>query len=626
MKASFKGRRFHLLLLALWTALGLLLRLANLTAKPLWTDEFSTIVFSLGNSFLTVPLDELLSQAQLLQPLQPLAQLNMGAVLEHLFSESNHPPLYFLLAHLWLKLFPPTPEGLVSAEAARSLPVLLGTASIPLTFILSRLAFRSQLVGQVAAFLTAVSPFGIYLAQEARHYTLSVLWVTASLCCLVTAARTIRDRIPLSWSTCAFWIAVNGLGIATHYFFSLTLGAEALVISAMGLVQSWRERGVWYSAAHWHRIWIVIAGTVVTGLVWLPLLQDIQDGELTRWIQQGDRSGLVWLEPLAQALAGWITMLYLLPIQAESRVIVIASGITLILLTLWTLPKLYRGLRVRSLERNQRIAVWSLGGFVAGAIALFFIITYLFSTNLTSAFRYNFVYFPAVMVLIGAGLASSWEIATRIAQTPADRISPVLLRLVRSSGRRVVIGVSLLSLIGGLTVISNLAYQKTHRPDVVAQDIWAQSQGAVLVAIAHQTHGQTGRLMGVALALQHQSDSSLQGLTQISTGISSVQFLLAHQTQNPLSVTLSLRKAIANIPEPLNLWLVNFQRVPEQPLAALLEQQSCTAKNKNRYTDGYRYRLYQCAPVSLRDSDASPDQVQPLQSSSGTLPTRQDIL
>ena len=590
MKRFSSCRRLDWFLLLLWTTIGLALRFFNLIDKPLWTDEFSTTVFSLGNSFLTIPLNQVLNATQLLQPLHLDPQVGVGSVLEHLFGESNHPPLYFVLLHFWLRLFPATSEGLVSVIAARSLPALLGGLAVPAVFILSQQAFRSALVGHIAALLMAVSPFGIYLAQEARHYTLSVLWVTISLGYLVGTIRSIRDRTPLSWGFCFGWIVANGLGIATHYFFSLTLGAEAVVISVIGLVQSWRERGIWHPAAHWNRIWAVVLGTIATGLVWIPMLQEIQDSELTRWIQQGDRSGLVWLEPIVQAAAGWITMLYLLPIQAPARPIVVISGALLIFLTFWTIPKLYRGLAVQSLDRERRLAVWCLSSFVGGAVALFFAITYLLSTNLTSAFRYNFVYYPAVIVLAGAGLASSWDIASQIAAAPPHQVSPVLLSLIRTSGRRVVVWVVLLSLLGGLTVVSNLGYQKTHRPDVVAQDIQSRSQGDVLIAIAHETHGQTGRMMGVAWQLlQAPSDS---------TATLNPSYLLAHQTQNQRSVVPTLREAMMQLPRPLDLWIINFDQVLEPPLNRFLEQQDCDAETKNLRTDGYRYRLYRCGVLS----------------------------
>lgn len=45
------------LLLLVWIAIATCLRLTNLDGKPPWTDEFSTLVFILGNSFQDVPLD-----------------------------------------------------------------------------------------------------------------------------------------------------------------------------------------------------------------------------------------------------------------------------------------------------------------------------------------------------------------------------------------------------------------------------------------------------------------------------------------------------------------------------------------------------------------------------------------
>jgi len=101
-------------------------------------------------------------------------------------------PVYFVLTHLWMKLFPE--GGLVTLWAARSLSAILGAASIPAIFGMGWLVF-ARLVGQIAAAMMAVSPYGIYLAQEARHYTLAILLIIASLCCLVMATRAIHRRI-----------------------------------------------------------------------------------------------------------------------------------------------------------------------------------------------------------------------------------------------------------------------------------------------------------------------------------------------------------------------------------------------------------------------------------------------
>ena len=218
--------------------IGISLRFTQLAAKPPWTDEFSTIVFSLGNSFRTVPLDRVIAIDVLLQPLQPKPGAGITDVVRHLLTESNHPPLYFMLAHWWMRLWLPNPEGFASVWAARALPALFGALSIPAIYGLGWLAFRSRLVGQMAAAMIAVSPYGIFLAQEARHYTLAILWVTASLCCLAIATRHIKLRTPLPSQVTVSWIGINFLGISTHYFFSITLCAEALWL----IVLSWRQR------------------------------------------------------------------------------------------------------------------------------------------------------------------------------------------------------------------------------------------------------------------------------------------------------------------------------------------------------------------------------------------------
>jgi uncharacterized membrane protein len=592
VKAAFGRGRQHLWLLLVLTALGLVLRLIQLPAKPLWTDEFSTIVFSLGNSFLTVAIDQALTSDQLLQPLRPQPGVGVDQVVRSLLGESNHPPLYFMLSHFWLKLFPPNQLGMVSAWAARSLSVLFGVASIPASYWLGWLAFRSRTVGQLAAGLMAASPFAVYLAQEARHYTLPILWIIASLSCLVVAARTIRDRIALPYWVCWVWILVNGLGIATHYFFTFTLVAEAIVIACLGLVQSWREGGIWYPSAHWRRIWGVAAGTAVTGLVWFPVLLNIQEGELTRWIYQGERSGFAWLDPVAQAVAGWISMVYLLPIQSSSETIAILSGVVLVLLTLWTLPKLFWGLKLQCDERDARLSVWVLGCFVSSAILVFFSITYFFETELTGAFRYNFVYFPGTIALVAAGLAGGWNVIQRITQTPADRVSLALLKLMHVSGRKTILLIGLLSLIGGLTVVLNLGYQKIHRPDVVAQDILRQDSERVLVAIPHRTHGQTGRLMGVAVAAEKTRSSlgSSEGQPPID-----LKFLLAHDAaRNTNAVSDTLDKTLNEATKPIDLWLINFHEVEPESIDRVLKQQRCAARTEPESVDGYRYRMYRC--------------------------------
>jgi uncharacterized membrane protein len=582
-------------LLLLWLILGIALRLTNLAAKPPWTDEFCTLVFSLGNSFHPVPLDRVIALDVLLQPLHPQPSAGVIDVLQHLLSESNHPPLYFLLAHWWMQLWQPDASGLASFWAARSLSALFGAASIPAVYGLAWLAFRSPTVSHLAAAMMAVSPYGIFLAQEARHYTLAILWAIASISCLVIATRYIQQRrsIPI-WLT-ASWVAVNFLGISTHYFFSLTLCAEALVLIALWWRQSHdqetrrqggqgdnkkretipnSEFGIRNSEfgipnSPWWQILAVGIGTLIGSLFWLPIfLHSNHGGELTAWIQSGNNSVIAWLSPIFQAIAAWITMISLLPVEAAALPVVIASGALMMLFFIWALPLLRHGIITQLQQPATRLMAQLLIGVVLGAIALFFFFTYALGIDLTRGARYNFVYFPAVMVLLGASLAVTWH-------TPASNLLVKKQKFFLSSGKASVALMWLMGLLSAITVVCNLGYQKYYRPDLLAQLIQNFSQVPILVATTQKTHVQIGEMMGIAREFK------------LNSSTNAPLFLLAHQDQNPNTSTATLQKTLTDLSKPLDLWLVNFY--------APVKFNNCVAAPlSSPPVDGYNYQLFHC--------------------------------
>ena len=532
-----------LLLLVVWLTVGAGLRLTRLGTKPPWTDEFSTIVFSLGNSFLSVPLDRLINLDVLLQPLQSRLHVGVAEVVQHLLSESNHPPFYFVLAHYWMQLWPPDSFGLASVWAARALPALLGAASIPAIYSLSWFAFRSRSIGQMSAAMMAVSPYGIFLAQEARHYTLAILWAIASLICMAIAMQHIQLRKPLPAWMPLIWVVVNAMGVSTHYLFALTLCAEAIV-----LIRFWILLG---NPKFWG-IYAVAVGTLVVCLFWLPVFLHSDGGELTQWIRSGNRTGMAWLNPVFQAFAAWLTMLYLLPVEAPSLPVVLVSGLVMLVFFLWALPILIRGFRAQLRQPASHLMTQLFAGVVCSAIALFFFFAYAFGIDLTRGARYSFVYFPSVMVLLGASLTACWN----------------------STGKRAVMLIWLMGLLSGLTVVCNLGYQKYYRPDLLVQLIQQTSQSPVLIATTHKTHVQTGELMGIARELK------------ISGSSITPQFLLAHQDQ-PDASTRVLEQTLSQLPRPLDLWLVNFH--------APVEVSDCVGVPLSLPpVNGYEYRLYRC--------------------------------
>lgn len=550
-----KSRWFHPLLLLVWVGLGAVLRLTELASKPLWTDEFATIVFSLGHSFRGIPLNQVISTETLLQPLQVNAIGSISEVVHHLITESTHPPMYFVLANGWMRLWSGS-VGWVSVEVVRSLPVLLGVLAIPAMFGLGWVSFRSIWIAQLAAALMAVSPFGMALAQEARHYTLAVLWVIASLVCFAIALRHLQQRSALSLGLMLAWITVNSLGMATHYFFALTLCAEGMTLLGFWLSD---RLGKWQNPA-WNRIYWVAAGTLVGSLIWLPAWQASYGSEITQWVYRQQEADFAWLNPLLYTLASTVTMLILLPVQEVPPLIFWLSGTVLVALTCWVAWLLVRGLRFQIVSPDRRWMILGFGGMVAAAIALLLFLDYGLGTDLTRGLRYNFVYFPAFLLLVAVALTCCHPV-------PFPRSAIALI---------------LLGLLGSLTVAFNGAYQKVHRPDLVVRRMQDNSQHPILVAIAHHTHGQTGRLMGLAWGLQS---------TQLAA-----EFYLDHQTceitdqKSCDRPTEQLRQAIAQLSRPTDVWLINFQAQAD------LSQEGCQfdKKLRTRRVDGYKYQHYRC--------------------------------
>jgi uncharacterized membrane protein len=553
----------HGVWLGIWILIGASLRFTNLDAKPPWSDEWATLVFSLGNSFRSIPINQVISLETLTQPWRVDAPTVAGDVITRLATESTHPPLYFLLTHWWLKTFSPS-NGLVSLWWGRSLSALFGVVAIPALFALGWLTFRSRTIAQLAAALMAVSPFGVYLAQEARHYTLAILWIIASLACLVTAVRAIRQQvrlpIPILWG----WMIVNTLGTATHYFFAVTLMAEGIVLLGFWVLE-YRTHAGWKGVLsdHWQRIYLGMIGTLGGSGIWLVAWQQIPENRLTEWIQQQGNPLIEIVGPLARQVFWGVSMVFLLPVEGVALPIAVLSGIGLLVALGTLIPTYVQTICQQMPQAGFRLGVQAIGGVVLGAIALILGVTYGLGKDLTLAARYQFIYFPALLLLVATALTTKRLIQVTLA----------------------------LSLVGALTVVLNLGYQKPDRPDLlvpVMLEVQRQHspQHPMLIATVQKTHEQIGELMNVAWELK-------QRVPNLSSD-QAPRFLLAHKEQDAQVATQTLQRAIAQFPRPFDLWLLNFSA----PQA--VESQNCfLVPEYKRKVSGYHYRLYRCHKLRL---------------------------
>ncbi|PSB12550.1 hypothetical protein C7B62_01650 [Pleurocapsa sp. CCALA 161] len=561
----------HYWLLLLWITIGTCLRFIHLETLPPWTDESATLVFSLGNSFYDVPLNQFIGGQTLLEPLQLNPQAGIGDVIRLLQTESTHPPFYFVLTHLWLKLFPPV-NGLVSIWAARSLSALLGVLAIPAIFYFSRFAFRSLVGGQIAAAVMAISPFGIFLSTQARHYTLVILIIIASLACYVCAVRAIKRQKIISFGLVTIWIVVNCLGIATHYFFVLSLMAMAIAIAQLMWLQ-WRQDRAVLTQPYWRQLYLVALGSLSGCLVWLPTILADRNSAPTEWIYASNAAEK-WLEPIGRFLLWLMSIVILLPssVYNASLGIFIVSGLLTLIFWWRNLPRITLGLKLQRQDPQQQDAISALSKYFLAAIALFFSITYSLGMDLTLAGRFQFVYFPVVIALIGASLVPFWQEDSSKFTFPEQKLAT----FPSNSSKKIVITFLSIGLLSGAIANLNLGYLQNHRPDIMTQKIIKSSTARIAIATSYKHHGQTGRMIGIAWGLK-----SLKN-------IDSPLFFLA-QDNNAQSSAAILTQQLSKIKRPVDLWLINF------PAEIDLTTQNCVADSQSDGVLGqHDYELYRC--------------------------------
>jgi uncharacterized membrane protein len=236
MQASRQSRqvpKVALLAVAAAVVAGVALRLY--TRSDLWLDEALTV---------------------------NTARLPLGAMFEQL-RHDGHPPLYYLLLHVWMKVFG---EG---DEAVRSLSGIFGLATLPLLWVAAK-RYGGTITATAALILLATSPFAIRYSTETRMYSLAMVLVVAGwLAVQVALERPTLLRL-------AGVAVLSGLLALTHYWSFYLLAATAALLLWM-----WRKG----SPAALRVVLALVAGAVLF-LPWLP-----------SFLEQAAHTGTPWGEP-----------------------------------------------------------------------------------------------------------------------------------------------------------------------------------------------------------------------------------------------------------------------------------------------------------------------------------------
>lgn len=195
------------------------------------------------------------------------ARLPITDLLRSVSDSSVHPPLYYMLLHLW-RFFG---EELTTI---RLLSALTSSACVPLVYLLGR-EVASRSAALVAAALMAFSPFHIYHGQQARMYPLLALIITAMALLFLRAWRL------GGWHRWLWFAGICALGFYTHVYFPFSL--LALDIWALfDTLQSRFEKKRWLG---------LIAAQALGLLPFLPFLPQlfgtVQGVVQVFWIQNG---------------------------------------------------------------------------------------------------------------------------------------------------------------------------------------------------------------------------------------------------------------------------------------------------------------------------------------------------
>ena len=135
-------------------------------------------------------------------------------------SEPQLSPLYFILAHYWMRLIGSSPS------AMRGLSAFLSLFAIPGMYWLSMELFRSRRIALVSTVLISLSPFMILLAKDARPYS---LWASVTLLSSAAFMAAIRKNKIFDWGGYSLFIII---GLYSHLMFALVIIAHGLYMIA----------------------------------------------------------------------------------------------------------------------------------------------------------------------------------------------------------------------------------------------------------------------------------------------------------------------------------------------------------------------------------------------------------
>ncbi|MBD0362565.1 MAG: hypothetical protein ICV55_07310, partial [Coleofasciculus sp. C3-bin4] len=236
-------------------------------------------------------------------------------------------------------------------------------------------------------------------------------------------------------------------------------------------------------------------------------------------------------------------------------------------------------------------------------------IAYLLGKDITVAPRYHFVYYPAVVAMLGASLASKGlkvrtlkvegyapSVTTTAVSNQSSNLQPTNLQpATQIQPSTLLLSLSLLSCV---FVVSNLVFLKPFHPQQVARDMTRSQAVPIMMVVGYNNFQDVALGLSFALAIDPLN-------ADIPKGTAGASFAFLDRKLGYELVWQKLSKLPVLAGSRLNLWVVapglkrrdypqQLAIAPKGTAAGIAGQTSCTLDRTQYHRIGIPYQLYRC--------------------------------
>ncbi len=307
-----------------------------------------------------------------------IAQLPAGDLVRWL-RHDGHPPLYYLLLHVWTDIFG------TGDVAARAMSGVFGLLTLPLAWIAGRRRGGS-LLGWVAVTFVALSPFAVRYSDEARMYSMVMFLAFAGYLLLDDVLRRGNDGVLRLVGVAVVAAAL----LYTHYWSIWLLASAGLLV----LWQAFRGHG----PAAKRSAWKAAGALVVGGLLFVPWLPSM--------LYQSGHTGTPWASPMRPTVAAAFTLN-----DFGSGLYADAGFFAVLLGVLIALGLFGRGRDATHIDLDLRTRPQLRVEALVAALTFTIGIVMSYAAKGAFATRYSAVIFPFVALLVAGGVtrfAARW--------------------------------------------------------------------------------------------------------------------------------------------------------------------------------------------------------------------------